>query len=98
MPADPLIFTLLIVWLSGLGLHSWMRVFDYWSGRKFDPSRYVTHEQIAIIRAERDAQMKETVNDIKADIDRIEQMIHDADLTSIHRVLGQLEGALKKMR
>lgn len=91
----PAIVFLVVISMTGFGLHSWLRVVDLWRGRKFDPGRYVTHQQLRAIREERDQQIGTIISDIKSDVDRIEKKINELDLAGLHRALGTLEGMIK---
>lgn len=79
---------------AGPALHSWIQVFQYFRGQREDMSQFVTRSELAAIRAERDAQIKETVSDIKADVDRIETKFTTImdELRGLHRSLGRVEG------
>lgn len=78
----------------GPALHSWIKVIEFFKGKKFDPASYVTQAQLAAMKTERDAQIAATFGEIKSDIDRIEKIltIMNQDMKSIDRVIGRLEG------
>lgn len=78
----------------GPALHSWIKVIEFFKGKKFDPASYVTQAQLAAMKSERDTQIASTFGEIKGDLDRLEQTLNaiNRDLPAIHRALGRLEG------
>jgi uncharacterized protein HemX len=78
----------------GPALHSWIKVIEFFKGKKFEPSNYVTQDQLAAMKTERDAQIKSTFGEIKGDLDRLEKTLTaiNRELPAIHRALGRLEG------
>jgi len=78
----------------GPALHSWIKVIEFFRGRKFDPSAFVTMQQMQQMRAERDAQIAATIGEIRDDLNRMESTLNalNRDLPAIHRALGRLEG------
>lgn len=110
MPATistPLLFALsetdqptLVWWIIlaaialGPALHSWIKVIEFFKGKKFDVSQFVTHAQLQTVKSERDAQIATTIAELKQDFDKLEKFLTDIarDLPAIHRALGRLEG------
>ncbi len=84
----------------GPALHSWIKVIEFFKGKKFEPANYVTQAQLAAMKTERDAQIASTFGEIKSDIDRIEKIltVMNADMKSIDRVIGKLEGIAEANR
>lgn len=89
----------------GPALHSWIKVYEFARGKKEDHTKYVTHEQLAAIRGERDKQMTETVSAIRADMTAFKDEVKDdlaafettakqllSEMMSLHRSLGRVEG------
>lgn len=86
----------IILGLIALGpaLHSWIKVIEFFKGKSFDPSRFVTQEQLSAVKAERDLQIAATIGEIRNDLTRLEETLTslNRDLPAIHRALGRLEG------
>lgn len=99
---SPMLLWLLVGGIMALGpvLHSYVRVYDWFKGKGIDTSNFVTREELARVRAERDTQIAATIQDIKSDLDRLEKFLADVsrDLPAIHRALGRLEGHDDQMR
>ncbi len=99
---SPMLLWLLVGGIMALGpvLHSYVRVYEWFKGKGIDTSNFVTREELAQVRAERDTQIAATIQDIKADLDRLEKFLTDVsrDLPAIHRALGRLEGHDDQMR
>jgi hypothetical protein len=104
---------MLVFWVIAAGialgpaLHSWIKVYEFARGKKEDPSKYVTHDQLNAIRGERDKQVAETVSairsdmisfksEVKDDLDAFEKTARELlqELASLHRSLGHAEGLL----
>jgi hypothetical protein len=91
---------MLVWWIIGgliaLGpaLHSWIKVLEWFKGKGIDPSQFVTQDQLAAVKAERDAQITATIKEIRDDFNKLEKTLADIarDLPAIHRALGRLEG------
>jgi hypothetical protein len=93
---QPTLVWWIILGLIALGpaLHSWIKVIEFFKGKKFDPAAFVTHAQLAAVKSERDAQIASTIAEIRQDFDKLEKFLTDIarDLPAIHRALGRLEG------
>jgi len=93
---QPMLVWWIILGLIALGpaLHSWIKVVEFFKGKKFDVSNYVTHAQLAAVKTERDEQIKASIAGIKDDLDTLRKTLADIarDLPAIHRALGRLEG------
>lgn len=93
---QPTLIWWIILALIALGpaIHSWIKVIEFVKGKKFDPSSYVTHAQLAAVKNERDTQIANTIAEIRSDFDKLEKFLTDIarDLPAIHRALGRLEG------
>lgn len=93
---QPTLVWWIILGLIALGpaLHSWIKVYDWMKGKSIDTSKFVTHEQLAAVKSERDAQIASTIAEIRADFAKLETTLKDVarDLPAIHRALGRLEG------
>jgi uncharacterized protein HemX len=78
----------------GPALHSWIKVYEFMKGKRSDLSQFVTRNELAQMKQERDQQISTTIADIKSDLDRVEKLMNDInrDLPAIHRALGRLEG------
>jgi uncharacterized protein HemX len=78
----------------GPALHSWIKVIEFFKGKKFDPANYVTQDQLAAVKAERDAQIAATIADLKGNFDRLEKTLVslNRELPTLHRIIGRLEG------
>ena len=93
---SPMLLWLFVGGIMALGpvLHSYVRVYDWFKGKGIDTSSFVTRDELARVKAERDAQIATTFQSIQQDLDRIEKFLVDVsrDLPAIHRALGRLEG------
>lgn len=93
---QPMLVWWIILGLIALGpaLHSWIKVVEFFKGKKFDVANYVTHAQLAAVKTERDEQIKASISGIKKDLDKLSETLADIarDLPAIHRALGRLEG------
>lgn len=104
---QPMLVFWVIAALIALGpaLHSWIKVYEFARGKKEDHSKYVTHDQLAAIRGERDKQVAETVNAIRADMTAFKTEVKDDldafdrtakellnEMMNLHRSLGRVEG------
>lgn len=89
----------------GPALHSWIKVYEFARGKKEDHSKYVTHDQLNLIRGERDRQVAETVNAIRSDMTAFKTEVKDDldafdktakellnEMMNLHRSLGRVEG------
>lgn len=93
---QPMLVWWIILGLIALGpaLHSWIKVIEFAKGKKFDPTNYVTKEQLDKVKGERDQQIAATISEIRDDLNRLEKVLTELsrDLPAIHRALGRLEG------
>lgn len=93
---QPLLMWWVIGAIMALGpvLHSYIKVYDWLKGKSIDTSKFVTQDQLAAIKAERDAQIASSIAEIRQDFDKLEKFLTDIarDLPAIHRALGRLEG------
>ncbi len=93
---SPMLLWLLAGALMALGpvIHSYIRVYDWFKGKNIDTSEFVTHKQLAVIKAERDTQLAASVGEIKSDVASIEKKMDEMakDFAAIHRALGRVEG------
>jgi len=91
---------LLVWWVIGavmaLGpvLSSYIRVWDWLKGKGIDTSQFVTKEELAAVRSERDQEISRTVKTIESKIQSLDDTLRqlNRELPTIHRILGQLEG------
>lgn len=112
-PAALLAFSLtdqpMLVWciiiggmiILGPALLAWIKVFEFFKGKGFDASKFVTRAEFQAAKTEHDHQLACTVNDIKEDfaeikkdITKIEEIWMEIfrDMPGLHRALGKLEG------
>ena len=93
-----LIASLLIL---GPALHAWIKVIEWYRGKAFDLSQFVTQAQLAAMKFERDQQIKTTFEVINTKIDHITKTIDrldddlrqvSGDMPSLHGAIGRLEG------
>lgn len=86
---QPMLVFWVIAALIALGpaLHSWIKVYQFARGHSTDMSLYVTKVELAAQKAERDVQIKATIDRLEEKTDSIMD-----ELTSIHRALGHVEG------
>lgn len=93
---SPMLLYLIIGGLMALGpvIHSYIRVYDWFKGKNIDTSEFVTHQQLAVIKADRDIQLAGSVGEIKSDVASIEKKLDEMakDFAAIHRALGRVEG------
>lgn len=104
---SPMLLYLMVGGCIALGpaLYSWIMVWQFFKGDRPDMSRYVTQEQLAIIKADRDKQIVETLTAIRNDVAAMKQEVKDdlerfestaddlkKDMMSLHRSLGRVEG------
>lgn len=93
---QPMLVWWVILGLIALGpaLHSWIKVIEFFKGKSFDASRFVTQDQLASMKQERDQQIASTIGEIRNDLNRLEETLTslNRDLPAIHRALGRLEG------
>lgn len=91
---QPMLVFWVIAALIALGpaLHSWIKVYQFARGQSTDMSLYVTKVELAAQKAERDVQIKATIDRLEEKTDSIMD-----ELTSIHRALGHVEGVQDSM-
>lgn len=93
---SPMLLWLIVGGLMALGpvISSYIRVYEFLRGKSIDTANFVTREELAAIRKERDDELSRTVKDINAKIKTLDDTLRDLnpELRAIHRILGQLEG------
>lgn len=103
MHLDLLTLALILAALLLLGpcLLAWIKIGEWLKGKSFDSTRFVTHEQLASLRSDRDAQIKTTfelltnkIDHLTETIDRLDQDLRQVrgDMPSLHHAIGSLEG------
>lgn len=87
----------LLLWILGgaiaLGpyLSAWIKVVEWFKGKSFDASKFVTHEQLEKMKTERDAQIQASVGAIGKKIDILDRDFRE-QMIVIHRAIGKVEG------
>lgn len=93
---SPMLLWLIVGGLMALGpvIHSYIKVYEWFKGSTIDTAKFVTREELATMKGERDTQIASTITEIRTDLDKLEKFMQDLsrDLPAIHRALGRLEG------
>lgn len=93
---SPMLLYLIVGGLMAAGpvAKSYIEIYQWFKGKSVDTSNFVTRNELAIIKAERDTQIASTITEIRTDLDKLESFMKDLsrDLPAIHRALGRLEG------
>ena len=104
---QPMLVYMVILAFIALGpaLHSWIKVYQFARGKSPDLASYVTQDQLASIKAERDKQIADTIQAIRADMTEFKAELKDdivafestandlqKEMMSLHRSLGRVEG------
>ena len=89
----------------GPAIHSWIKVIQYFLGKKEDLSQFVTRTELATVKAARDKQISETLSAIRQDMSEFKRELKDdiqsfetkatelqKEMMSLHRSLGRVEG------
>jgi hypothetical protein len=91
----------LLFFLLGMGLHAWIKVLEYWKGKSFDLSQFVTQAQLAAMKSDRDLQIKTTFELLTIKIDHVSKTMDNldkdlrqvrGDMPSLHHAIGEVEG------
>ena len=91
----------LLFFLLGMGLHAWIKVLEYWKGKSFDLSQFVTQAQLSAMKSDRDLQIKTTfelqtikIDHITKTVDSMAQDLRQlrGDMPSLHHAIGVVEG------
>lgn len=104
---SPMLLWLIVGGLMALGpvMHSYIKVYEWFKGKSVDTSAFVTRTELGMVRAERDAQIKDTFEDIKEEVTEVRDDVgalkrqfdeflktYSADMAALNRSLGRLEG------
>ena len=100
---SPMLLWLIVGGLMALGpvLYSYIKVYDRWRGKSVDTSDFITRGELALVRADRDAQLAASIGHFNQRTDAISKRLETVfellgklqeDMPAIHRALGRLEG------
>lgn len=93
---SPMLLWLVVGGLMALGpvIHSYIKVYEWFKGTSVDTSEFITQEQFAEAKANRDRELADTITFIKDQLKAVSKTVAEinSDMPAIHRALGRLEG------
>lgn len=100
---SPMLLWLIVGGIFALGpvLHSYIKVYEWFMGKRLDTSTFVTHAELAVVRSDRDNQLAASIGHFNQRTDAMSKRLETVfellgklqeDMPAIHRALGRLEG------